>query len=231
MQNRTIVLNGVHCCIKRACGDNSPGMSTRRRPPRKPAPDVDAVLRYLRTFFRENRVLPSYQTIANDLGFSTKSLVKVRLDALVRDGYLEPLAVAGNRLGPSPKFFGARDAPKVVVSGSAAALEAVPAGALKELGLGLAGRGFRVFRVTTDDYIAANICAGHLLVVEENLSPKADDLVVLPAAGGRQFGVYRVLSRSRANTILVPLDRGAVEGPASGAAPTMYVVKAILRAP
>jgi SOS-response transcriptional repressor LexA len=192
------------------------------------------VLRYLREFFRQNRVLPSYQIIATELGFSTKSLVKARLDGLIRDGYLEPLAISGNRLGPSPRFFASGDVATTATSrqGEAIrALEAVPSAALKAMGLSLIGKGSHLFRVITDAYVQSGLLPGSLLVVDQNGAPKPDDLVVLQGGGGRQFAVYRVLSRSRANTILVPLDRGAVEGTSPAAAPMTYTVKAVLRAP
>lgn len=63
------------------------------------------MLRYLKEHYRTYCLMPTYQSIQDELKFTGKSTVKRRLDELIDEGYLEKVPSAANRLAPTKKFM------------------------------------------------------------------------------------------------------------------------------
>lgn len=138
--------------------------------------NTETALQRIRKFFRVNRRLPSYQEIANLMGFASKNAAFKLVGKLISEGFLEK--DQGGHLIPR-YLFSPQASSAVVRAGFPTPMFDIRSDVttLDEYLISKPESTF-ILKVAGDSMLDAGIFEGDLVLVESGKSPKIGDIVV-----------------------------------------------------
>jgi len=162
---------------------------------------IDIALQRIRKFFRLNRRIPSYQEIADLMGFASKNAAFKMVSKLVEEGYLEK--DQGGHLIPK-YLFSPQPASAVVRAGFPTPMFDIRSdvATLDEYLIKKPEATF-ILKVAGDSMMNAGIFDGDLVLVERGSSPKVGDIIVAAIDGEWTMKYFQ---KENGQPVLVPAN-------------------------
>lgn len=164
--------------------------------------NIEKAVKKIRKFFRKNRRLPTYQELANLVGFASKNAAYKLAEKMIQAGFLDK--DESGKLIPR-KLFAPLPVTGIIKAGfpSPAEEELVDTVSLDEYLINRPEATF-ILKVSGDSMIEAGIQPGDLALIERGKNPKDGDVVVASVDGEWTLKYYMFENKK---IVLVPANK------------------------